>query len=440
MTNENENFLKPGDYIKIVFRRKWLMIVPVFIGLITGIVAGHLMPKSYQAETTILVEEEKVINPLIEGLAIATSVADRLQSIQEQILSWKTLVKLSLKLNLIQVDTDEKELKRLVARLRSNMFVGMKGFNVITVAFQSQAPEETKKVVDALTDLFIQENIERQTKETEIAVKFIKEQLGVYRRKIKEAEIAGLQEQLDILLVDATDKHPQVRDLKQQIAKAKEELDSEEYDITQGSIKQIPDPVQKKIQAELEKIEQEERRKAGFVAEAEASTSTVNQSSQLSNLYKVLLMDKLDKVKARDAGVNEGIYYKLLERLESARITQRLETSKEGTRYMVLNPAQVPTKPIKPNKLLIMVMGMFIGSVSGVGLVLGAEVMDNSILDIDEAKRVLDLPILGAISKIATQEEIDKEKARNKITIRAVLAIGLSIALAAVVYSLFRHP
>ena len=64
----------PADYLKIIFRRKWFLIVPVVIGLVGGTIAGNILPKSYEASTLILVEEGRVINPLIQGLAVSTSV------------------------------------------------------------------------------------------------------------------------------------------------------------------------------------------------------------------------------------------------------------------------------------------------------------------------------------------------------------------------------
>ena len=60
------------------------------------------------------------------------------------------------------------------------------------------------------------------------------------------------------------------------------------------------------------------------------------------DLYKVMLMDKIDTVMARDVDVNENIYNSLLQRLETAKITQRLQSSNEGTSYTIIEDARVP--------------------------------------------------------------------------------------------------
>lgn len=95
---ENKEFAKfknPMDYVKIIFRRKWFFIAPVFIGFVFSIVACFLLTPTYESNTLILVEEEKIINPLIQGLAVSTSAAQRMQSLREQLLGWNSLVELT---------------------------------------------------------------------------------------------------------------------------------------------------------------------------------------------------------------------------------------------------------------------------------------------------------------------------------------------------------
>ena len=128
------------------------------------------------------------------------------------------------------------------------------------------------------------------------------------------------------------------------------------------------------------------------------------------DLYKVMLMDKIDTVMARDVNVNESIYNNLLQRLETAKITQRLQSSKEGTRYTIIEDARVPSKPIRPNKALVSFIGLFLGLALGIALILTMEFLDKSFLDVQEASAYLNVPLLGAISKITTDESIREQK------------------------------
>ena len=114
---------RPLDYLKIVCRRKWFLLLPLVLGIIGGLIAGNTLPKIYRASTLMLVEEGRIINPLIEGLAVSTSTAQRLAILREQILGWDRLNQLINKLNLAKEVRNQLEFEGLIKRLRRNIIV-----------------------------------------------------------------------------------------------------------------------------------------------------------------------------------------------------------------------------------------------------------------------------------------------------------------------------
>ncbi len=192
---ENQEFVKqrnPLDYLKVFFRRKWFVIVPAFIGLVGGIVACFLMPPTYVSSTMILVEEEKIINPLIQSLAVSTSAAQRMQNIKEILLGWDSLVDLTKKLDLAKYAQNQSQFENLILNLRKNIQVQMRSYNIIKIAYFGRSPKEAQLVAKTLTEVLVEKNMESQTKETDVAINFIKEQLVIYKRKIKESEISRI--------------------------------------------------------------------------------------------------------------------------------------------------------------------------------------------------------------------------------------------------------
>ena len=160
MENEMDDVQRsPIHYVKIFFRRKQLFLTPAFLGLFLGLLAGFVLPKTYEASTVILVEEGRVLNPLIEGLAVSTSLADRLRTLREQILGWDRLVRLVKKLELDKGTKSQYDYEQLILRLRERIQVQLRGPNLIRVAFQGQDPSMTQSVVKTVTDIFIEENI-----------------------------------------------------------------------------------------------------------------------------------------------------------------------------------------------------------------------------------------------------------------------------------------
>ena len=386
-----------STYLKMFFRHKKIVIIATMLGLTAGICAAMLMPKQFQSSTVILVEEGKTDNPLFDKLAISTSVQERLANIRESMLGWYSLVELVKRLGMDRNVSNKKEYEDLILGIRKRIEIGMKGSNVLYLAYAGHDPVETQAVVQNITDIFIDRNKEIQSRETSDAITFIEEQLKVYKGKIKSAEIANLQDKLDELLVDSTEKHPMVKQLREHINRKKEELKKENLEFTEGiKIKtETNQPLVKSIQNALDSIGAE------------------TASKEKDGLYKLMLIEKLGDVVARDAKVNEQIYNVLLERLETAKITQRLQASKEGTKYTIVDPPRVPLEPFKPNRLLVSLAGLILGLAAGVGFVFMIEFFDKSFIDVQEAKEFLGVPLLGAISKITTIEEIRSKQGRE---------------------------
>ncbi len=436
---ENQEYAKfrsPADYLKIFFRRKWLFLAPIVVGLVLAVVAGLLLPPLYESSTTIIVEEEKIINPLIQNLAVSTTAAQRMASIKENLLGWNSLVKLTEKLNLASGVHNQVEFERLIEGLRRSITVEMKQFNIIKISYASGTPEQTQLVTKTLTDILIEKNKTSQTKETDVAINFIQEQLSIYKRKIKESEIAGLEDQLKVLLIDSTEQHPMVRELRQKISVARNELASGEYQVA-VSDQPINDTRKEALRKEIDTLIEKETQSIlrGGSQPAAGSAETANNA-----LYRILLMEKMggSSSGAKDITVNEAIYNMLLQRLETAKITQRLEVSKEGTRYSIIEPARLPLRPTRPNKLQLILLGLIAGGCAGAGLVFAREFFDHSFLDIEDAKHDLTLPVLGAIPCITTQEEIDREKTRNTSLISLFAIFSVLIIIVSYVISLLR--
>jgi len=430
---ETTKYQNPMEYLKIFFRRRWLFITPAFAGLVLSIVACFILPPSYESNTLILVEEEKIFNPLIQGLAVSTTAVQRMQNIREQILGWNSLVELTKRLNLARNVQTQMQFENLIMGLRRNIAVQMRGANIIKISYFGKDPQETQVITKTLADNLVDENMRTQTKEADLAINFIKEQLEVYKRKIKETEAADLEEQLKKLLADSTEQHPLVKELRQKVAIVRKELESGEYKVAVSATAK-DSPAYQALQQELDKVINKDTSSLGAMAYASNGVETGDPNA---SIYKLMLMDKLDAAQARDKNVNEQIYNMLLQKLETAKITQRLEVSKQGTRYTVLDPPRLPLRPAKPDKLKVIFLGIFLGSFAGTGLVFGREFMDRSFLDIEDAKDNLELPVLGAISRLTTQEEIDKEKYRKKKLITIGLASSAALIIIVMLISFF---
>lgn len=420
-----------SEYIQIFRRRKWFFVIPLLIIYFSFFVTSFFLPKFYEAKAIILVEEKNVVNPLLKNLAVSTTVAQRLHTLREEILAWPRLYQLVERLELTKNIKSPLELEKLIVGIRSNINLAMKSNDVVVISYQGRDRRVTQRIVNTLCDILIERNISIINENTESAIDFIDEQLGVYKEKlnasesslrefkeiyglevfpqIKQAqddgdddsntnattgytapivhigsELAKLEADLVMASVDCTDEHPRVIDLKRRIASLKEKRDSHI---------------------------QEAAKRTGVNTDSyvEIAGSLPRQHEELTRLN-------------RDKAVNEKIYRMLLQRLESAKITESLDNSENRTKFRVIEPARLPLFASKPNKLKINFLGFILGGMLGFGCIYILEFADSSFKSIDELKESFGAPVLGSIPKILTEEDLDKKGISIK---KIIIAIGI---------------
>jgi uncharacterized protein involved in exopolysaccharide biosynthesis len=383
------------DYLQIFLRRRWFFIIPFFTISIVTIIITFFLPKVYEAKAIILVEENKVINPLLKNMAVSTTVSERLNLLREEILSWPRLMQLVEELGLNKNKNNPLELEKLITNIRKRISVTMKEKDIIIISYQDKDPVTTQTIVNTITDILIRRNLASQSEESNTAIDFIKDQLNVYKKKLEASEealrqfketygvemplavqintaLAILEAELTGLLVDCTEEHPRVKELRNKIQSLKEKR---------------AEQIQKA--AKDTNINPKEY--------IEIAESVPKQEQELARL-------------TRDAEVNEKLYAVLLERLETARISQRLEDSENKTKFKIVEPARLPLKPTKPNKVKFSFLGLLLAIMGGSGCIYLMEYIDSSFKGVNNLKSSFDIPVLGIVSKIITEKDIRNSK------------------------------
>ena len=100
----------------------------------------------------------------------------------------------------------------------------------------------------------------------------------------------------------------------------------------------------------------------------------------------------------REMGIQEANYKKYFEKLEQARIDHALEMVKISN-ISVVQPATYPIRPVRPKKLLNIVLGLFLGIFGGIGLAFISEYMDHTFKKPEDVQQKLNLPTLATFPK-----------------------------------------
>jgi succinoglycan biosynthesis transport protein ExoP len=110
-------------------------------------------------------------------------------------------------------------------------------------------------------------------------------------------------------------------------------------------------------------------------------------------------------------------------KLHSARIAQEMDTSESGERFRIDYPANLPDKPDKPKRLLIILMGLVLGMGCGVLLAALVEGLDASVKAADELESIAGIPVLAAVSFF----DSPKQKRERRLKKLLIIASGVVI-------------
>ena len=93
----------------------------------------------------------------------------------------------------------------------------------------------------------------------------------------------------------------------------------------------------------------------------------------------------------------KAMYNDISTKLMEAKVSLGMEESQQGERFTITDPAQLPEKPYKPNRLAIILIGFVLGLGAGVGLGAVGESLDGSVKTGSELRRVMDVPLLFSV-------------------------------------------
>jgi tyrosine-protein kinase Etk/Wzc len=194
--NEDQHTLE--DSWRVVWRRKWMVLLIVSVATSAVLVGSFLMTPVYEASAMLRIKEQKpsVLGADNTGSGISLLISKDEINTQIEILKSRSvleevIVKLDLAGNykLEKKLTPEERLLTSLNRLRKDLSVSnIANTQLIRIAIRSRDPVMASDAVNSLSQIFIGRNVEVKRGEANAVLAFVSEQADLVSEKLKRTE------------------------------------------------------------------------------------------------------------------------------------------------------------------------------------------------------------------------------------------------------------
>lgn len=233
-----------------------------------------------------------------------------------------------------------------------------------------------------------------------------------------DSRIQALSTNLDNLMLNFTDQHPDVVATKRLISQLEErKIEEAKLAGTAHMQGKSYDPMMQQLNIALTEAEALVASMKARVAEYESRYERLKSMSTMVPAVEVE-MQQLN----RDYKVNKANYEKLLERRASAEISGEMTSTTGLMSFRIIDPPAVPDMPSGPDRSKFFTI-VFLGALLvGVGMAFIISQIRPTFHSQGSLREITGLPILGTIPMIWTEQEKKKRKGR-------LFAFGISLLM-----------
>ncbi|MCW5750337.1 MAG: chain length-determining protein [Alphaproteobacteria bacterium] len=218
-----------------------------------------------------------------------------------------------------------------------------------------------------------------------------------------DIRLQAAQQNLDGMLLRYTDQHPDVvaaRRTIEALKRQKAEQDANAPNAQTSIQERKPNPVYEQLQLKLSEAEINLELLKRRVAEQQENVNRIEAEAEKIPQVETEFADL-----NRDYGILRKNYETLLERRESARMSQEVEAKADKVQFRVVDPPTAPLTPTFPNRPLFFSAVLIAGLGAGVMLALVLTQFDDSFSSIRQLRQSFALPILGSVTRIVTARQ-----------------------------------
>lgn len=282
-------------------------------------------------------------------------------------------------------DTDylvqKNSLPATVQAILSNYSVAERGklTGILGLNYQGQDKEHITKILNAILAAYSAQNVERRSAETAQTLKFLDEQLPDLKKQLDDAERLFNKFRQQYNTVDVTKESELYLTQSITLETKKIELQQQQADLAAKYTAEHP--AMREINAQIGAIDKQ-------ITEL---NSTLKQLPDIQRQYLQLF---------REVEVKTQLYTALLNSYQQLRIAKAGEIGN----VRIVDTAVEPVEPIKPKKIQILILAIFLGGFLGALVALLRNMLRTGVKDSAQIEREFDLPVYATVPRSPVQE------------------------------------
>ena len=437
------------QFLRIVWARKWFVLMLLVLVSAAGIATTLLLPKQYTADTAMVVEMrvDPVLGALAPSLAAPSYMATQIDIIRSERVAGRVVKMLGVERSPSAVAqwrdaTNAKiPLERYFASLlqRGLQVEPSRGSNVINISFSAPDPIFAQAAANAFAQAYMDVSVELRVAPARQSAVFLDEQTKLLRNTLEaaQARLSKIQQEKGILVSDEKFDQENARyiALSSQLNTAQAELVETGARLRNSGSETSPDilfnptiqgfksqlataetrlseisaivgknhPARIQIEAQITEIKQqlaaETRRVAGGTSVINRSTSQKigELKTQVEDQKKRLMTLRADRDQVafviRDVDTAQRAYEAV-----SSRVPQfTIEGQNNQANTRLLSSAVEPLEPSRPKILTGIVASILGGLVVGMLGALGWELLDRRVRDPEDLMVLAGVPVIGVL-------------------------------------------
>jgi uncharacterized protein involved in exopolysaccharide biosynthesis len=256
-----------------------------------------------------------------------------------------------------------------------------------------------------------------------------------------DAELERLRGQLADLSSHYTDQHPDVRKVREQIARTERMKQQLEAELKNAPPSDSPDTAGGAYPGNAPLMEVRSQLKANQLEISNRQRAVNDLQARIDDyrarLNRTPVREQELADLTRDYDQSRANYEQLLAKKNQAELESNYSKQQQGEHFRMIDPPSLPVRPFSPNRIKLGLLGLFVGVVVGVAVAGTVEFLDDRIHDEETFKQVLPSEIVVEIPPLPTVEEEQRHRRQVQLGWLAAAAM-VAVMMAGVVFSVLR--